>query len=63
MTRGLIFLAIGTEIVILTIGGYFLGQLLDSHLGTQPWMVVVCVLLGAIIGFYQLFALARRFVK
>lgn len=61
MTQGLIFLALGTEIVILTIGGYFLGQMLDARLGTYPWMIITGVFLGTGVGFYQLFRVCKKF--
>ena len=35
--------------------GFFGGQWLDEWLGTDPVFVVVCVLLGAAAGFYQVF--------
>ena len=37
-----------------------LGWLLDRWLGTKPWLMVVCMVLGAVTGFYQLFRLASK---
>ena len=47
-------------------GGCFIGWLigtgLDKHFHTT-WIVIVGILLGAVAGFIQMFALAMRFMK
>jgi F0F1-type ATP synthase assembly protein I len=37
---------------ILLLGG--LGYFLDARLGTRPWLVVTGLLLGIVVGFYEL---------
>jgi ATP synthase protein I len=34
--------------------GLFFGYLLDSFLGTHPWMLLLFLLLGTVSGFYSL---------
>ena len=36
------------------VAGLFVGWLLDRWLGTQPWLLVVGLVLGAAAGFYEL---------
>ena len=36
------------------------GWLLDRWLGTKPWLLVVGIVLGAIVGFYQFVRLTSR---
>jgi ATP synthase protein I len=36
------------------------GWLLDRWLGTKPWLLVVGIILGAIVGFYQFVRLTSR---
>ncbi|MFC2158231.1 AtpZ/AtpI family protein [Acidobacteriota bacterium] len=35
--------------------GLFFGYMLDKALGTEPWMLLIFLLLGIISGFYSLF--------
>jgi len=37
-----------------------LGWLLDRWLGTKPWLLVVGIVVGAIVGFYQFIRLTSR---
>jgi ATP synthase protein I len=50
---------IGVELVVTTVVGAFLGYLLDSWLGTRPWLMVVGVLLGAAAGFRSIYRMAN----
>ena len=34
--------------------GLFFGYLLDKHLGTDPWLLLLFTILGVISGFYSL---------
>ena len=36
------------------------GWLLDRWLGTRPWLMVVGLILGAVVGFYEFFRLTSR---
>lgn len=51
---------LGTELVVSTVVGAFLGYLLDSWLGTRPWIMVVGVLLGSAAGFRSVYQIATR---
>jgi ATP synthase protein I len=50
---------IGTELVVSTVVGAFVGYFLDSWLGTRPWIMVAGVLLGAVAGFRSVYQLAN----
>lgn len=50
---------VGVELVVTTVMGALLGYLLDSWLGTRPWIMVVGVLLGAVAGFLNLYRVAN----
>ena len=39
--------------------GYYVGHLLDRHFGTDPWLMLLCLLLGVVLGFVGLFRVAR----
>jgi F0F1-type ATP synthase assembly protein I len=54
---------VGLTLVFATVIGLFLGLKLDEWLGTSPWLTVVCLLLGIIAGFRNLFISARRSQK
>ncbi|HEY4486010.1 MAG TPA: AtpZ/AtpI family protein [Nitrospiria bacterium] len=57
--QGLSFaMRIGTELVVATVAGAFLGYLMDGWLGTRPWIMVAGVLLGAAAGFRTIYRLA-----
>ncbi len=53
--RGLELVSVGITLVVATLLGYLGGNWLDGRLGTQPWLGVVGLLLGAAAGFVQLF--------
>jgi len=58
--QGLSFaMRIGTELVVSTVVGAFLGYLLDGWLGTRPWIMVVGVLLGTAAGFRSIYRMAN----
>jgi len=42
------------------IGGYFVGMVLDRQFGTEPWMTIGGVFLGAAGAFYELFRVVKR---
>ena len=59
--KGLAFAArVGTELVVATMVGVFLGYLLDRYLGTRPWLMVVGVVIGAIAGFLNVYRFVQR---
>jgi len=49
---------LGVELVVSTVVGALLGYLLDSWLGTRPWIMVAGVILGGIAGFRTVYLLA-----
>jgi len=53
--RGLELVSVGFTLVVATLLGYLGGNWLDGRFGTQPWLGVVGLLLGAAAGFVQLF--------
>jgi ATP synthase protein I len=62
--KGLSFAArVGTELVVATMLGAFLGYLLDRFLGTKPWLMVVGVVIGAVAGFLNVYRFVQRMNK
>lgn len=49
----------GTEFVADTIGGGFIGWLLDNWLGTSPWLLILFLLLGLGAGFMNVYKLTQ----
>lgn len=37
-----------------------LGLLLDRWLGTTPWLLVTCIVLGSVVGLYQFIRISSR---
>lgn len=54
------FSTVGLEMGIPVILGLFLGQYLDNWLGTEPWMLLLCLLLGAAVGFRRIYRLLKE---
>ena len=52
--------AVGTELVVATLIGFFGGRWLDGKLGTEPWLALVGLLLGVAAGSKTLFQMARK---
>ncbi len=42
------------------LGGYALGALLDELWGSDPWLTVICLLVGAGFGFYQMYLIIAK---
>ncbi len=63
MDRGIVFLGIGFELVALCVGGYFLGQFIDDHMGWKNYASTYLVLILLLSWFFHLFILLRRFEK
>ncbi|HOF87926.1 MAG TPA: AtpZ/AtpI family protein [Armatimonadota bacterium] len=60
---GLALLAGSALLVLLTVGGYSIGNLLDQRLGTAPTLAIVGLLLGVVIGFWDLFRIAAMVMR
>ena len=56
-------IAINISIELITgIGlGVFLGLLIDNYLQTKPLMLIICFILGTIIGFYNMYKTLKRY--
>lgn len=52
---------IATSIAGLVGGGYFLGQYLDAHWGTRPWLTISMMIIGLIIGASYLVITLKEF--
>lgn len=53
---------IGTNLVICTLLGVWLGRRLDELWGTAPWMLVTGVLLGMAVGVLVTIPVMKRFL-
>lgn len=45
---------------IILIGAFFLGRYLDQKLGTDPWLMFLCVSLGLGVGIWWIIILTRK---
>jgi len=53
-------LRIGIELVVAVFVGVGIGWFLDRLLGTEPWLLVLFFLLGAVAGFMNVIRVANR---
>lgn len=53
--------SIATTLAGLVGGGYLLGRFLDQRWGTQPWLQLVFMLLGLVLGGSYLVVTLRKF--
>ena len=54
------FGAIGIELVVATLIGYFGGEWLDGRFHTKPWLMILGLLFGIAAGFRALWRVARN---
>ncbi len=52
--------AVGTEMAVATMIGYFGGVWLDGRLGTTPYLMYLGLIFGIVAGFKGLFDFARK---
>lgn len=52
-----IYSAIGLQLALSVVVGWWLGNVLDRYWGTSPWISLVGLLVGSIVGFATLFRL------
>jgi F0F1-type ATP synthase assembly protein I len=52
--------SVGIEFSVSTVIGLLGGRWLDGKLGTDPWLMIVGLLLGVVAGFRSLIRTARR---
>ncbi|MBI5367176.1 MAG: AtpZ/AtpI family protein [Planctomycetes bacterium] len=53
--------SIGPVLAAGVLFGYFVGDWLDRRFGTQPWCMVVGLLLGSAGGFVEVFAILQKY--
>jgi ATP synthase protein I len=54
---------LGMEVVLLAVGGAWLGRLLDSAWQTKPIMLTVGILVGIVLGFVSAAYTLKAFLK
>ncbi len=54
--------AISLELAICVVGGYFLGRFLDGRFATAPWLTVLSLVVGFIIGAWGTYRLLVYFL-
>lgn len=54
-----IYGAVGFQLAIAVVGGWFLGDWCDQKWGSAPWLALAGLILGFLGGFYNLLRLLR----
>ncbi len=54
------FSSVGIELSLSTVVGLLGGDFLDEKLGTEPWLMILGLILGVIAGFKSLIVTARK---
>jgi len=57
------YTTVGLELGLSVALGYLLGDFLDSHFGTAPWLMSACVILGASAGFLNLYRNLKKLTR
>ena len=57
---GIALIAAGFSLVVMTVGGYIIGYLIDRALHTSPWGAVIGLLLGFFVGIWDIYRIASR---
>ncbi len=52
--------AVGLEVAVSTVVGLFAGRWLDGKLGTDPFLMIVGLVLGVVAGFRSVYRSARK---
>lgn len=60
---GLALVAGGFILVGMTFGGWYLGVLADRVFGTAPYGAVIGLVLGTLVGFWDLYLIAARIIN
>lgn len=55
--------SIGIGMVLAVFGGLFMGNWLDTKLGTLPFFTLILLLMGVVAGFRSLYHLIKRYFK
>lgn len=53
--------SIATTLAVLVGGGYWVGRYFDQQWGTQPWLQILCMLMGLVFGGINLVVVLRKF--
>ncbi|MFA7467868.1 MAG: AtpZ/AtpI family protein [Desulfotomaculaceae bacterium] len=54
--------AIGLELALCMVGGYYLGRYLDGQFATTPWLTVTALVFGLIMGVWGTYKLLVYFL-
>ena len=55
--------SMGISVVLATVLGLALGYWLDSLFGTAPWLLLICLGLGIVAGFRNIYVIGKRSLK
>jgi len=55
--------SIGIELAVTIIAGFYVGKWLDNRFHTEPWFLVVGILMGLLIGMLGVIQIISRFWK
>jgi len=55
--------AIGTELAVTVVSGYYCGQYLDRQFATAPWLMLAGVMAGIAVGIAGIYKILQRFVR
>ncbi len=60
--KGIALIAsVGIAMVVSTLLGLAAGLYLDSLLGTKPWLTIICLILGIIAGFRNVYITVKKY--
>ena len=52
---------ISIELITGIVLGVFLGLMIDSYLQTKPLMLIICFILGTLVGFFNMYKALKRY--
>ena len=52
---------ISVELITGIVLGVFIGLLIDNYLQTKPLMLIICFILGTLVGFYNMYKALKRY--
>ena len=55
--------SVGITLVICVFLGYFIGNWLDKHFHTWPWLTLVFLFFGIVAGFLNVFRTVRKYTS
>jgi len=60
---GIALIGAGSALVLMTIGGYYLGYVVDRLIHSTPWGAVIGLILGFCVGIWDFYRIASRVMK